>query len=331
MVMIVRPEVDRKLTFSSFFPGWPGARGDEQSEIFGHIIRDDPCDDDDVWRQCYKLYAQANMLAHKFHMCTDDVKTALFRAYRTTLYTAHLWCSYSKAKMKRLQLAFSDTLRILLKLPRWTSASHMFVTRNVPTFHAVLRNFMFRFMCRLTDPKNVIIMTLTEPTEDTFLAFGNTGTNLRTCFNYCELMTCNGYISVLSLFCCLYIVFTDLDQRVWNKVDGLINITKLGILIKPGSNKQWHLTKPAGQWIRIRCQSKRKKHVLHRISDAYRELDILNEWVFVNSPVAWNSWSNSSILVLLLWQNRMKIHSNITSFKINLLSTNAENDCCFAP
>ncbi len=70
---------------------------------------------------------------------------------------------------------------------------------------------------------------------------------------------------------------------------------------------------------------------MYRISDAYRELDILNEWVFVNSPVACSSWSNSSILVLLLWQNRMKIHSNITSFKINLLSTNAENDCCFAP
>lgn len=37
-----------------------------------HIIRDDLChnDDDDD----YKLYAQANTVACKFHMWTDDIK-----------------------------------------------------------------------------------------------------------------------------------------------------------------------------------------------------------------------------------------------------------------
>lgn len=102
---------------------------------------------------------------HANLMCTEDVKTALFRAYCTPLYTAHLRCNYSKAKMKRLQIAFNDAFRIFPKLPRWTSASHMFVIHNVPTFHAVLRYFMYRFMCRLSDSKNVIIMALTEPTQ----------------------------------------------------------------------------------------------------------------------------------------------------------------------
>ncbi len=46
-----------------------------------------------------------NMLARKFYMCTVDVKIALFRAY----------CTYSKAKMKKLQVAINDALRILLK------------------------------------------------------------------------------------------------------------------------------------------------------------------------------------------------------------------------
>lgn len=72
---------------------------------FGHIIRIDLSGDDYVQHQCCSL-----------------------------------WCSCSKAKMKKRQVAFNDSIRILLKLPRQTSASHMFVTRNVPTFHAVLRN-----------------------------------------------------------------------------------------------------------------------------------------------------------------------------------------------
>lgn len=80
--------------------------------FLGHIIRNALSDDDDVQHQSCKLYTQANMLARKFHMCTDDVKTALFKAYRTPFYTAHLRCSSSKAKMKKLQVAFNDAFRI---------------------------------------------------------------------------------------------------------------------------------------------------------------------------------------------------------------------------
>lgn len=47
----------------------------------GHIIRDDLRDDDDVQHPCGKLYAAANVLVCKFHMCTDDV----FRAHTHTV------------------------------------------------------------------------------------------------------------------------------------------------------------------------------------------------------------------------------------------------------
>ena len=87
----------------------------------GHIIRDDFSDDDDIRRLCCKLYPQANMLAWKFKR-TDDVKIALFRLYCTSLYFAHLWCSYSVAKMKKLQVADNYAFRILLGYPRWTRA-----------------------------------------------------------------------------------------------------------------------------------------------------------------------------------------------------------------
>jgi len=41
------------------------------------------------------------------------------------------------------RIIFNDAFRIWLKLPRWTS--RMFVTRNVPTFHAVWRNFIYQY------------------------------------------------------------------------------------------------------------------------------------------------------------------------------------------
>ena len=42
-------------------------------------------------------------------------------------------------------------------------ASSLFVTSNVPTFHAVLRNFTYKFMCQLLESKNKLIIALTGP------------------------------------------------------------------------------------------------------------------------------------------------------------------------
>ncbi len=81
--MIVKTKEDRKQKFPSFYLGDQLLNVVNKIKYLGHIIRDDLNDDDDVQRQCYKLYGQANMLARKFYMCTVDVKIALFRAYCT--------------------------------------------------------------------------------------------------------------------------------------------------------------------------------------------------------------------------------------------------------
>lgn len=47
-------------------------------------------------------------------MVTDDVKTALFRAHCISLYTAHLWCTYSISKMKKLQVVY-----IYIRVDNW--------------------------------------------------------------------------------------------------------------------------------------------------------------------------------------------------------------------
>ena len=61
------------------------------------------------------VYAQANILSHKFSMCTDGVKMCLFRAYCTPLNTAQRRSNYKEASFQRLQAGHKDAMSILLK------------------------------------------------------------------------------------------------------------------------------------------------------------------------------------------------------------------------
>lgn len=54
-----------------------------------------------------------------------------------------------------MQVAFQDALRVFLRHPRWTSANPMFVMSNVPTFHLLSMNYVYKFMCYL----NVVILS----------------------------------------------------------------------------------------------------------------------------------------------------------------------------
>ena len=108
------------------------------------------------------------MLLRKFHMCTPDVKVSLFRAYCTPLYTAHLWYKASPPKMDRIRVAYNDAMRILLRVPRYFSASQMFAELNVPACQGVIRNLTFKFIGRIEKSTNNIIKVLVDPASCSF-------------------------------------------------------------------------------------------------------------------------------------------------------------------
>jgi len=68
VIMIAKTREDQKLHFPSFFLGDQELNVVQKYRYLGHIIRNDLSDDDEVQRQCCQLYAQANMLARKFHV-----------------------------------------------------------------------------------------------------------------------------------------------------------------------------------------------------------------------------------------------------------------------
>jgi len=85
-------------------------------------------------------------LALKLYMCTDEVKITLFRAYFTSLYTSHLWCKYSKAKMRKLQVAFNKHLALEFCLSTQDGQVQVNCRLYVPMLNAVLRKCMYNFV-----------------------------------------------------------------------------------------------------------------------------------------------------------------------------------------
>lgn len=113
-MLIVCSKDDRKSVFPMFSLSNKVLDICNEVKYLGHCISDDLSDDNDIHRQCCKLYAQANMLKRKCYMCSPDVKASLFRAYCTPLYIAQLWGSYHVKSMQRLNVAYNDALRLLL-------------------------------------------------------------------------------------------------------------------------------------------------------------------------------------------------------------------------
>ena len=86
----------------------------------------------------YKLCANINTIIRKYSLCSPDVKFYLFKSYCSNLYCSILWYDCSKTALKNLIIAYNNSLRILLGIPKYNSASEMFVCRNIPSFNELL-------------------------------------------------------------------------------------------------------------------------------------------------------------------------------------------------
>lgn len=57
---------------------------------------------------------------------------------------------------------YHDALRLLLKKPRWSSASELFVSAGVRMLKAVLKCFILMFICWLNKTENGVVLKLTN-------------------------------------------------------------------------------------------------------------------------------------------------------------------------
>ena len=79
-------------------------------------------------------------------MCTESVKITLFRSFCTSLYTCELWWNYRSETLRKLCVAYNNVFIFLCSEPRNCSASHMFVSRGLPTRKMLIRKSVYAFM-----------------------------------------------------------------------------------------------------------------------------------------------------------------------------------------
>lgn len=66
--------MDRLSTFLNFYLCGTVVSVSSETRYLEQIFSNDLSDDKDIYRQRQKLYAQANMLCHKFSVCSVPVK-----------------------------------------------------------------------------------------------------------------------------------------------------------------------------------------------------------------------------------------------------------------
>ena len=92
-----------------------------------------------------KIHVNANLLLRKFSRCSVEVKCYLFKTYCSNLYCAPMWFDCTKTVLKKLKVAYNNSLRRFMGLPYvmglpfmglpWrNSASEMFVNLNIRSF-----------------------------------------------------------------------------------------------------------------------------------------------------------------------------------------------------
>ena len=69
------------------------------------------------------------MLLRKFSYCSPDVKCCMFKSYCSRMYF-----DSTVTSMRKLKMAYNNSLRRILKLSKYNSASEMFVNLNIPSF-----------------------------------------------------------------------------------------------------------------------------------------------------------------------------------------------------
>lgn len=132
----------------------------KEVKYLGHYISDTLSDEKDMNRQLRLLYCRSNTIVRKFYKCSSSVKSILFKAYCANMYCCSLWTKSSKKMSNSIKVAYNNSFRIMMNLPRRCSASHMFVMNRVPSFQEIIRKSCFSLMSRVSQSHNDYVRDL---------------------------------------------------------------------------------------------------------------------------------------------------------------------------
>ena len=118
----------------------------------------------DIKLQMRKLHVIANLFLRKFSRCSVEVKCYLFKTYSFNLYCAPMLFACTKTALKKLKVAYNNSLRRFIRLVWSNSASEMFVNLNIRSFDELLRMFVFGFRSRIINSDTLLISSISNST-----------------------------------------------------------------------------------------------------------------------------------------------------------------------
>ena len=78
--------------------------------------------------------------------------------YCSNLYCAPMWFDCTKTALKKLKVAYNNSLRRFMGLPWYNSASEKFVNLNIKSFGEMLRCFVYSFRSRIMISGNLMLI-----------------------------------------------------------------------------------------------------------------------------------------------------------------------------
>lgn len=126
-------------------------------KYLGHIVTEDLKDDEDIERERRALAVRGNMLARRFARCSREVKITLFKAYCQSFYSSSLWINHTRRTASSLRVQYNNIFRMLMRLPRFCSASGMFAEARTDGFHAIIRKKVASLLQRARGSSNGIL------------------------------------------------------------------------------------------------------------------------------------------------------------------------------
>ena len=76
------------------------------------------------------------------------------------LCTPHLWWNYKKMSICKLQITYHNILKMNIGLSKYESTSATCATTNTQCCQSVIRNLVYKFVCRLDKSNNTIVKAL---------------------------------------------------------------------------------------------------------------------------------------------------------------------------
>ena len=100
-------------------------------------------------RQMKEFYANINNLSRNFCNCFPYVKCMSFKSFCSHVYRSTMWYNCTVTAMRKSRVSYNNSLRRFLSIPKYNSASEMFVNLNIKSFGELIRNYIYSFMNRL--------------------------------------------------------------------------------------------------------------------------------------------------------------------------------------